>query len=361
MKKTVNKSFVLLLVLGFQTLVLGQSKTIYAGIEVGAKAIKVTVIDVPDLKNDVYSVVSVSTESALIGKGVSTKGIVLEEDIETAATLVLKNFVEIKAKYSLPEENIFVVISSGVGVAKNVKTLAAAIEKSINKKPEIITQENEAKLLVKGGIPLKRHEDSMVYDIGGGNSKGGFVVKVAGEKGLMFIPLGIEYGTVTLTEKIKKETKNQNDFSEYLVLTSKNKDSVSNKIKLNFANNSLLQRKANIYFSGGTVWSFITLTKNQKGDAYKKFTLQDVKDYHLDLVTNFSKFEQLAAENPEAETVLKTYSQKYLIAGNAILLSVLENLEYLNEKELYFVNNGHLTWLKAYVVEKISGKSSKIY
>lgn len=175
MKKTVNKSFVLLLVLGFQTLVLGQSKTIYAGIEVGAKAIKVTVIDVPDLKNDVYSVVSVSTESALIGKGVSTKGIVLEEDIETAATLVLKNFVEIKAKYSLPEENIFVVISSGVGVAKNVKTLAAAIEKSINKKPEIITQENEAKLFVKGGIPLKRHEDSMVYDIGGGNSKGGFV------------------------------------------------------------------------------------------------------------------------------------------------------------------------------------------
>ena len=53
----------------------------------------------------------------------------------------------------------------------------------------------------------------MVLDIGGGNTKGGYI-DVRNNDTFVFFPLSVNYGTITLTEAINKKTK-KDDISEY--------------------------------------------------------------------------------------------------------------------------------------------------
>ena len=47
----------------------------------------------------------------------------------------------------------------------------------------------------------------------------------------------------------------------------------------------------------------------------------------------------------EVETVLKTYSQKYLISGSNRLLFTLEALPNINNKKLFVAKEGQIAWL----------------
>ena len=63
------------------------------------------------------------------------------------------------------------------------------------------------------------------------------------------------------------------------------------------------------------------------------------------------KFQKLSLTNPDVKKVLDTYSRQYLVSGNSILLNLMENINNIESKNIYFVSNGHLTWLKAYILE----------
>jgi len=47
----------------------------------------------------------------------------------------------------------------------------------------------------------------------------------------------------------------------------------------------------------------------------------------------------------EVETVLKTYSQKYLISGSNRQLVTLEAIPNINNKKLFFAKEGQIAWL----------------
>lgn len=329
---------------------------LFGGIEIGSKGVKITVIDVKNAKKGEFEIRDFWTENTGIAKGISIDGKLIKEDIEKTASVVSLNYTKLLNEFSIPQNKVFIIGSSGVAMAKNTDELVSKVKDLTGYTMDFITSETEAKLLVKGGIPPSKYLNSLILDIGGGNTKGGYI-GVYNDDNFVFLPLNLNLGTVTLTEKIKKKAKNE-DFLEFLKTTSRYKDSLGIEVDKMYDVRPLSKKKKYIYMSGGAVWAFITLTATKPIENFHEFTIQDVRNYQVQLLGDFTRFEEMAKENKEIERVLKTYSLKHLISANELLISSLEKIEDPEDKKIYFVKQGQIAWLLAYVVETV--KNAKV-
>ena len=117
--------------------------------------------------------------------------------------------------------------------------------------------------------------------------------------------------------------------------------------------NPLLLKKDKIYLSGGAVWAFATLYYNENvKEHYISLNMEDILNYDAILKNNFNKFNNLSKDNKEAARVLSIYDQKYLISANNILLTCLESIPNLEQKEIFFVKEGQVTWLISYIADR---------
>ncbi|WP_428223614.1 exopolyphosphatase [Flavobacterium sp.] len=328
---------------------------LYAGIEVGSKGIKISVIDVQNIKKSVYTVKDFWTENVGIARSISIDGNLGKEEIEKASNVVWKNYQKLRDEFKVDDSRIFIVGSSGVAMAKNTQVLADKIKETTHKNIEFINSKLEAKLLLKGGIPPKYFTNSLILDIGGGNTKGGYVEEFT-EENIVFYPLNLDYGTITLTEAINKKTNTGAKYSEYVEANFKHLTTLREGVIKMYNEHPNAHNKTNVYFSGGAVWAFYTLYFEMGAkDNFNAFTYDDLVNYNFILQNNFKKFEQLALTNPEVDKVIKTYSQKHLIAANSILLTSLEELKSFKSKKLFFVKQGQIAWLLAYVADSAKG------
>ncbi len=331
------------------------SNILYGGIEIGSKGIKVTVLDVENAKKNLFTLKEFWTDNVGIAKGISVDGNLAMEDIVMACKIVQEDYKKLLEIHKILPENIYIVASSGVGMAKNTDELINEVLKTTKKQLDVITSRLEGKLLFRGTIAQKRFEDSMILDIGGGNTKGGYVENFNGESNVFF-PLNMNLGTITLAEKINKKVKNQTDIIEFSDRLFEFNSQLEAEINKMYDERLESKSKKNVYISGGAVWAFYSLM-NDLGinDNFARFTFEDVKYYDAVLKNNFSRFVDFAVKDTEAAKVLKTYSQKYLIAANAILIASLENLGGIENKKLYFVKQGQIAWLLSYVAETAKG------
>ncbi|WP_163407084.1 Ppx/GppA phosphatase family protein [Flavobacterium ajazii] len=330
-------------------------KNLYAGIEIGSKGIKMSVIDVNNIKKGDYTILGFWTENAGIAKGISRDGNLAQEDIFVAGNIVNEQLQKIRLKYNVSDENIFIVASSGVKMAQNTGDLVTKIKTLCNKDLEFIDAETEGKMLLKGSIPPRDYEDAMILDIGGGNTKGGFV-NVQNDNKFEFFPLNLEYGTITLTEAINKTIlipSEANWMSVYQEKAFEYAPVLRDKIKQLLNSSPASLKKNKIYVSGGTVWAFTTLYYNQKSDEhFIPISLSDIMNYDAILKNSFNNYQNLAKENKQAEKVINTYDQRHLIAGNAILIACLESIPELKNRKVYFAKEGQIAWLVSYIVDR---------
>lgn len=355
-KKLLTSTFLFVL---FINTSFGQNNNLYAGIEIGSKGIKMTIIEILNLRKGDFKVISYWTENVGISKGIAIDGNLAKDDIDRAALVVNTNFIKIRDEYKVINDNIYIVGSSGVAMAKNTSELIKIVKDLINKDLEFIDAQTEGKMLLKGCVPPSDYKDSMVLDIGGGNTKGGYI-DIKNEDNFVFFPLTLNYGSVTLTEAIIKKTKTEyiNEYNEksfgYMPI-------LREQINLMYGKSPIALEKEKVYLSGGAVWAFYTLFNEGKASqTFNEFKLEDVINYDAIIKNNFSKYEKLAKTNKDIETVLKTYSQKYLISGSNILQVCLEAVPGLNDKKLFFAKEGQIAWLISYITDK-SKKIRKIY
>ena len=331
---------------------------LYAGIEVGSKGIKMSVLDVDNIKKGDYVVSSFWTENVGIAKGISIDGNLAKEDIDAAVAVVVANYAKIKKEFKVKEENIYIVGSSGVAMAENKQDLIVAVKNATNKTMEFIDANNEAKMLLRGCVPPIDYPKAMVLDIGGGNTKGGYVDTRNGDV-LVFFPISLSYGSVTLTEAVLKKTKNKT-IEEYNLKSFGFLPILRTQINAMYASSPSTLDKEKVYMSGGAVWAFYTLMNGAAKEPFSEFKLEDVIYYDQVLKNNFTRYEDLAKTDKEVAKVLKTYSQKHLISGVNILLACLEALPNINAKKLYFAKEGQIAWLVSYIADH-SKKVKKIY
>ncbi len=278
---------------------------LYGGIEIGSKGIKMTVLDVENLKRNTYDVKEFWTENVGIAAGIGIEGALLQEDIEKAGAVVYTNYKKMLNDYKIEDKNIFIVASSGVGLANNTNDLVVKIKTLTNKKIEIISSSLEAKLLLRGCIPPKNYLNSVIIDIGGGNTKGGYAKDINGSS--VFFPISCDLGTVTLTEIINKKCKQKTVFEfnenlfDYL-------PTIRESFKKMYTSRAESQDKSNIYISGGAAWAFYTLLTGLKAEEnFTQIQYDDILAIRTIAENNYQRFVTNAESNVEMQKVLNLH------------------------------------------------------
>ncbi len=333
------------------------ANTLFGGIEIGSKGIKVTVLDVENAKKNLFTLKEYWTTNAGIAKGISIDGNLATDDIETACNIILEDYNKLLNTYNVEDVNIFIVASSGIAMAKNTNELADKIRELTKKELDVISSKLEAKLMFRGSIAKKFYLNSLLLDIGGGNTKGGYV-EVKNEDNNVFFPFNLDYGTITLTEKINRGLKSQENINAFKDRLFEFNTELESEINKMYLERPECKDKKNIYITGGAAWAFFTLTEQTSAGNFSEISFADVQDYDAVLKNNFKKIIDLAGTNDEAKKVLKTYSQKYLISANTLLLRSLEALGNINSKKIFFVKQAQISWLLSYVAD--SAKGSKV-
>ena len=330
-------------------------KNLYAGIEIGRRAIKVSVLDVNNIRKADYDILYFSNDRFSFADHITANGELTQEDIDKAGITVADQLKKIRAEFKLLEENIFIVAAPVFSSARNIDVLKNRITSLTNKTLDILNVNEEPKTLVKGAIPPVDYANAFLLDIGAQTTKGGYIDELKDDK-LEFVPLELDFGTMTLTDAVQKTVANQNQANDMSVYQEKSFDFNSvlrKKIKDLLVKNPPLLKKDKIYLSGGAVWAFATLYYNENiKEHYVSLNMEDVLNYDAILKNNFTKFTTLSKTNKEAARVLSTYDQKYLISANNILLSLLESIPNLETKKIYFVKDGQTIWLISYIADR---------
>ncbi|OXA77209.1 hypothetical protein B0A58_05965 [Flavobacterium branchiophilum NBRC 15030 = ATCC 35035] len=344
----------LFVVLFFLGSMLTWGQDVYGGIEIGGKGIKVSVIKIEDLQIGQFEIIKTWTRNTNIIKNIDAEGNFTQKDIDETSYIVFDLIEAMKKDFSIAAKNIFVIASSSVGVAKNKQDLINKINTLTTRNIDFISSDLESKMIIKGAIPQKEYTNSLILDIGSGSVKGG-IVNVEKNNTFSFMPLGMKFGTTTLTERIRKISGN----STFGIVdeTNKFKDTLNQAIKTMYNKNPTSKSKSNVYLLGGSVWAFITLSKPYSNEDYEMFTYSDLTQYHKEIMDNYDKYVKRSFVSTEYERVLKTFPRETIIAGSTIINQLVSNLENPESKNYYFVRQGQIAWLLSYIVD--SARKSK--
>ena len=339
----------------FISLQLSAQKNLYAGIEIGRNTIKVSVLEVNNIKKAEYSILYFWTENVKLAKHIAAYGEITHDDISRVGIVTYEQLGKIRSKFKIPEENIYLVAAPGVASARNIGVLRNKITSLTSKDLDLISEKEEVKILVKGSIPPVNYADALLLDIGAKSTKGGYMNEIENHK-LEFSPIELDLGTMTLTAAVEKTVINQNEVHNMLIYQQKAFDYIPilrEKIKGILDTNTLLLKKEKIYLSGGALWALVTLYYNDNiKDNYVPLNMEDIMNYDAILKNNFTRFIKLAKTNKEAAKVLNTYSQRHLISANNILVACMESLPDLKTKKLYFVKQAQTAWLISYIADR---------
>lgn len=332
------------------------------GIEIGAKGVRAIVVEVKD--GDV-KVLSVENKNTTLVADLAAKKEFAAKSLDETAEVVAKFAQKIRTEHKVADKNISVVGSSGLfaplaGDEKLIKAakdqLTGAVQKSASLPLDFVSVQREAELTIAGVVPQKVRYESVLLDIGSGNTKGG-----ADQKGGTALTFGIPYGTVSFSDLIKKEAKPE-DFAKTALRLRK--EVVSPKLLESIKGKAELTDRKRVYLSGGTAWALATFVK--PGDR------SDLVELSAGDIATFAKFLSASAGDvPDADVsrvadagakklalddmaqVRKTFTRDQMVAGAELLSALAEGFQLdAAGKHLYFPRNAYIGWILGYVVEK---------
>lgn len=343
---------------------------LYAGIEVGAKGIKLSVIDVKLNNGETdYSLkldTAINTDAAALS---------YQSEKETMDAISLLYAIT-KDRFNIPANRIHIVIASGLKQEldkyNKVDYFAGIIRpKELDPKIRIsyVTVEQEAQLSFKGIVPQMNRLTANQLDVGSGNTKGGFL-----DASRNFIPVTFPVGTKSFQRMLEsKLTGNPNIFEFRKAAEKLLVDSLGRMVIYQFRDKSELQNREVIYLSGGIVWSIVSLMHpEQIRKNQVELTLQDIRDFQNMVSTDMETLskpdlgrtlnEQDAAESMSTiQKVLGTYDQKALLAGSIWLEELISQLEKTNPgKKLIFPRYAYVGWISGFIMDRISKQYTEV-
>lgn len=340
---------------------------LYAGIEVGSKGVKLSVVELKKdpQKNANYVVLKDSS--------VNTDFISFTQNSFQATLSGLTGLYRVTVnEFRIEPARIYTVISSGVKVQaeKNqkmdwLKNLADSFRSNINepgRRIEIVDVLQEARLSHLGIVPESKRFNTFLIDIGSGNTKGGYFPNGNTKDFKLFQLTWGTKSTSTATEKRLEDDQTIYNFQRqlYRVLAGSANDEIIYAVNYSGAYNM----SDNIAFSGGIAWSVATLISPELiENPVIPVTYKEVEQFYDRLAENYPSL--TAAEitrtisDPtiskelimkEVERVNRVFDQRSMLAGTALLLKIMRQFEGIYEKkQFYLVKNGQVGWISAYV------------
>jgi hypothetical protein len=346
------------------------NSTIYTGIEVGAKGVKMSVIEIG--KN----AKSNGSFNILKDTSVNTDFISFTPATFNATLDGLRGlYTTANSSYGIPSKRIYTVISSGVKMqaekdqqSLHIQNLIDSFKVKINepnRQVEVVDVIKEASLSHLGIIPDARRYTTFLIDIGSGNTKGGFFPNGNTNDFRLF---QINWGTkstANATEKRCEDDKSLDNYNRQLfrVLTSAENSEIIYAVNASGA----YPLSDNIAVSGGIAWSIATLIHPELiENSVVSVSFDEVKKFNDKLLNNYKS---LSAESltesiknasekeimmKEINRVHKVFDQKSLLAGTGLLLKIMRQFSSAFEtKQFYLIKNGQVGWVSAYVDQNL--------
>jgi exopolyphosphatase/pppGpp-phosphohydrolase len=338
---------------------------VHGGIEIGAKGVKATVLDVSDGEEGYEAKILLSaTKNTTLTAGLASAERFDAGALKHTSTAVAQFAEKMRKEHKVPDTRIYVVGSSGLfsaleekkeAIGANQGLLTTAIQEACGLSIRFIDVQREIELSIAGIVPAKRLADSLLFDIGGGNTKGG--CREAGKK---YVTISIPYGSVTFADLVKKHAEKGNYVEIAAALQEK---ILAPSLRKGMdAKPELLKRKR-IYLSGGAIWAMAAFIRPIDRRDYVAFTANDIAAYRQLLVKTpdaFPNIDLSTIEDPrmrlaahkEIESVKKVYQPYQLLAGAEILQALSSAFHFDTEKKLYFARNAPTGWILTFVAEK---------
>lgn len=336
---------------------------VYAGIEIGAKGVKLSVIDVKLSKDREYGY-SLQFDTA-INTDAASLSYQSEKETSDAIALLLNT---INTRFTIPANKIYIVVSSGLKQELERYNRVAYFQSIIRPigmddaiKITAITPEQEAELSVLGIIPQSVRFSAGQLDIGSGNTKGGYFTS-----NKVFMPVTFPWGTKSFQRLIEPSTKS--DINNFSVAAEQLwNDSLSRSVIKEFVDRREIKLKDRIYLSGGIVWAIVSLQHPESiGKNYVEITPDEIAAFRKDIVFNYEKLiqpdltkivqpadEKAAAKN--ISRVLKTFDQKALAAGAVWLNHLIQEVTTINpSKKFIYPKYGYVGWISGYIIKKVT-------
>ena len=347
------------------------NSSIYTGIEVGSKGVKMSVIEIG--KNAQSS----GAFNILKDTSVNTDFISFSDPTFAATLSGFYNLYNTAIKeYKIPAKRIFTVISSGVKMQAEKDGKTSLVNKLIDsfrikiKEPErqveVVSVMQEAMFSHLGIVPNSRRYTTFLIDIGSGNTKGGFFPDGNLTNFKLFQLNWGTKSTANETEKRATEDKSLANYNKQLsrVLTSAENSDIVYAVNASGA----YPLSDNMAVSGGIAWAIATLMHPELIDnPIVSVTYSDVEKFSEKLYKNFGAISPalLAAGITNADEkqevlnetgrVHKVFDQRALMAGTGLLLKIMRQFESaIESKQFFLVKNGQVGWVSAYVDQTIS-------
>ncbi|MET0635242.1 MAG: hypothetical protein ABWZ25_04390 [Chitinophagaceae bacterium] len=338
------------------------ANTMFAGIEVGSKGVKMSVVE---LKKKSFSVVkdtSVNTDFITF----STQS--ADATLDGLAGL----YNAALTSYGIPSGRIYTVISSGVKMQADKDNQQQQIDKLIggfrqrinepDRKVEVVDVTQEARLSHLGIVAPALRYTTFLIDIGSGNSKGGYFPLGNTSKFKLF---QLNWGTKTVANATENRT---DEYDRTITNYSKQLGRVLNVIEsedLIYAINAsgAYAMSDHIAFSGGISWAVATLLHPEQLDqSAVSVTFAEVMAFSDQLVKDFkslsdtsirrsnTKITDKGAAAREIKRVHAVFDQRSLIAGTGLLLKIMRQFSSVYEsKQFILIKNGQVGWISAYI------------
>lgn len=321
----------------------------YAGIEIGAKGVKATVLVMTPRADDGFEVNEPYRRSinTTIIAGVKEKGTFEPQAIEETAKAVKELYDQILAGYKVDGKNLHVVGSSAVAKASNRDQLAARVKELTGKELGFITKDDEVLYNLVGSIPSDKVQKALSVDIGSGNTKIGYWEK-SGNDGKV-VAVEIPLGTVTLTDAVAKAGDDPNALSNAADRVLQ--DELAPKLHDAMTKTPGYRNRRPVYLVGGIVWAVATFTKPGNNQDFTRLTPADVEVFIAGLSKKPDTFlNPSLAHVKDAQTrtwaegqitaVKDVFTPENMMSGAKLLKAVLIEMKV---KEAYFARWG--SWL----------------
>lgn len=348
-----------------------KNSTVYAGIEVGSKGVKMSLIEMGRNAKKNGNI------HMLKDTAVNTDFINFNKSSFTGTLNAFSGlYLTALEKYAIPSQNIFTAISSGVkiqaekeGKDQMISALIDSFRIKIGEKERTVTVIDvleEARLSHLGIVPDSRRYSTFLIDIGSGNTKGGYFPN-GNTKDLRLFQLS--WGTKSISNETTKrleEDKTLLNYSRQLhrVLAGPAESEIVYAVNVSGAYNM----SDNIAVSGGIAWAVATLIYPELAENQViPVTFSEVQEFTELIAKNPTRYSQaeiirrIGEKGPDKELVKnqvkqvhKVFDQRALMAGSGLLLKIMRQFEGVKEKkQFYLVKNGAVGWISAFVNDNI--------
>lgn len=319
-----------------------------AGIEIGGKGVKATVVEVtPTAADPVKVLLAKTANTALTDLGGDKK---FRPDAITATAAAITGLLaEIENDHRVPRDRVAVIGSSGVKNAADTVELAAEVKKVTGKDLTFITPEKEAELTLAGLALLGPARDALLIDVGSGNTKGGVFA------GGRFVPFALNLGTLTYTTRVKAAAAGGSFFDTAKRIAP---EEVQKYLEAGAAKAPELTTRPSAFLTGGVCWAVATFAHPELARApFVPVTAADV-DRFIAAVAKAGELpdpdvaamaeDAKEAALSDAKRVRATYTGENLVAGATILRAAFAAFK-LEGKTAYFARQGATAWILASV------------